>query len=259
MIELSENADFDHSDWLARCKKIQKDFEPLDADYPDDNFSINPYHLIPECFKAAEDNSIFVAANATACIVPFQRGEIKKGQRLFSNSGSASMGYDLPAAIGAAKAAPNKSIICFAGDGSIMMNLQELQTIIYENLNICIVILENDGYLSIKQTQTNFFKKEFGASPGSGVSFPNFRNVLHAFGFSGVELKIDAWRAQLKATLDINGPRFIVAHLNRHQEFEPRLKSRMVHGVIQTPELDDMFPFLDPKKLAEVRRFLAKG
>ena len=255
-IEQSKNLKINFAGWLAKCKKIQKEYEPSDSDYSAGKATINPYHLIPECFNLADEAAIFVSANATACIVPFQRASIKKGQRLFSNSGSASMGYDLPAAIGAAQAAPNRSVICFAGDGSVMMNLQELQTIINEYLNICIVLLDNGGYLSIKQTQTNFFKQEYGASPASGVSFPNFKNVLEAFGFQGVELHSGSWKAELNKAIKGSGPRFVIAHLNRDQEFEPRLKSRMVDGVIQTPELDDMFPFLEPKQLQEIRSYL---
>lgn len=92
------------------------------------------------------------------------------------------MGYELPAAIGASKANQNKSVICIAGDGSIMMNLQELQTIVTNKLPIKIFLLNNSGYVSISQTHRNFFGgEEVGAGPNSGVDFPNFERLSQAF------------------------------------------------------------------------------
>ena len=123
-------------------------------------------------------------ANATACVTTFQAAKLQAGQRMFSNSGSASMGYDLPAAIGAAYAAPERRIICLAGDGSIMMNLQELQSIIAQRLNIKIFLLNNAGYGSIRQTQTAYFSDNmFGCDPASGITFPDFQRIAAAFGF----------------------------------------------------------------------------
>jgi acetolactate synthase-1/2/3 large subunit len=162
------------------------------------------------------------------------------------------MGYDLPAALGAAFADQSRPVICFAGDGSIMMNLQELQTLAASNLDILLVILDNDGYLSIKQTQTNFFGRFHGSNPESGISFPNFRSVSEAFGLNTLELDTTSWRSQLSKFINLSGPRVIVAKLDREQEFEPRLKSKMVDGVIQTPSLEDMFPHLDISELREV-------
>lgn len=97
----------------------------------------------------ADPEDIFVVANGSPCICTCQCAVTKKGQRMFLNSGDASMGYDLPAAIGAAVANPDKKIICYTGDGSIMMNIQELQTIKTHNLPIQIFIIRNDGYSKI--------------------------------------------------------------------------------------------------------------
>jgi thiamine pyrophosphate-dependent acetolactate synthase large subunit-like protein len=132
-------------------------------------------------------DDIVACGNATATIVPFQAGAIKRGMRMFSNSGSASMGYDLPAAIGAyfgavATRGTQRRVICLAGDGSIMMNLQELQTIAQHGLPIKIFVLDNRGYLSIRTSQTNFFGRLAGADPDSGVSLPDFVAVATAFG-----------------------------------------------------------------------------
>jgi acetolactate synthase I/II/III large subunit len=191
--------------------------------------------------------------DATACIVSFQTGRIRGSMRMFTNSGSASMGYDLPAAIGAACAEPQKMILCIAGDGSSMMNIQELQTIAAHKLNIKILILSNDGYLSIKQTQSNFFGDYYGANGDSGVTFPNFVELGKAFGINSVQLDPQNWEEDLKKVLKLHGPQLMVANLTLGQEFQPRLKSKMTPNGIVTPSLDDMYPHLPDSELQEVR------
>ena len=239
--------------WLSKCVEVHSLYEPRFDDYPVKSGVINAYHLIPAIFDSAPKNSIFVCGNATACIVPFQVGLVNSKQRLFSNGGSASMGFDLPAAIGAALADTSKKIICFAGDGSIMMNLQELQTIKNLELDILIIVLDNGGYLSIKQTQSNFFGEHHGATPESGITFPDFSKIISAFGIEGLQLSENIWRDEISNLLQRRGPKFAIAKLDPDQEFEPRLKSRLIDGKIQTPELDDMFPFWERAQLEEAR------
>ena len=239
--------------WLSKCVEVHSLYEPRFDDYPVKSGVINAYHLIPAIFDSVPKNSIFVCGNATACIVPFQVGLVNSNQRLFSNGGSASMGFDLPAAIGAALADTSKKIICFAGDGSIMMNLQELQTIKNLKLDILIIVLDNGGYLSIKQTQSNFFGEHNGATPESGITFPDFSKVISAFGIEGLQLSESIWRDEVSNLLQRRGPKFAIAKLDPDQEFEPRLKSRLIDGKIQTPELDDMFPFWERAQLEEAR------
>jgi acetolactate synthase-1/2/3 large subunit len=246
-------------EWANWCQDIKAKYEPKLSEYISTDTGINAYHLIPEIFKFAKQNTIFVCGNATACIVPFQVGLLSAGMRMFSNSGSASMGYDLPAAIGAAIADPTRPIVCFAGDGSIMMNIQELQTISNLNLNIKIVILDNDGYLSIKQTQTNFFGHDHGASPKSGVTFPNFELLGNAFDIKTKSLRPGKnWRLDIENLLKEAGPIIIVAPLEVNQEFIPRLKSKSVGGKILTPSLEDMFPHLPETELLEIRNSALK-
>ena len=133
-----------------------------------------------------------------------------------------------------------------------MMNLQELQTLATSGLNVVVVILDNGGYLSIKQTQTNFFGRHHGSNPASGVTFPNFARVAESFGLATTELNPVHWRDELKNVLSLDGPRVIVAKLDQDQEFEPRLKSKMVEGVIKTPPLEDMYPHLDTQELSRI-------
>lgn len=243
-----------HQNWVNWTRTIKQKYTPKPDDYPTSLDRINAYHFVSELFENLRENDIVVCGDATATIVPYQIGKIKKGMRLISNSGSASMGYDIPAAVGAVTAAPGHAVICLAGDGSVMMNIQDLQTLSSIGRNIKIFVLDNDGYLSIKQTQRNFFKREAGSSSKSGLSFPDFVAVGKAFGLKSIRISREDWKKQLRAFLHLEGPCLAVVELDLIQEFEPRLKSKMVDGRIVTPDLDDMFPFLETSELESVKR-----
>lgn len=241
-----------HPDWISWCAAVRDKYSVKDSDYAVKSDSINAYHLIPELIRQAPENTILACGDATACIVPFQTAHLKDEMNMFSNSGCASMGYDLPAALGAAVADPKRKVICFAGDGSVMMNIQELQTLATAGLNVLLVILDNGGYLSIKQTQTNFFGRFHGSNPASGITFPDFARVAESFGLLTKGLDPLNWRSELNEVLLASGPRVVVAKLDREQEFEPRLKSKMIDGVIRTPVLEDMYPHLPSDELQKV-------
>jgi acetolactate synthase I/II/III large subunit len=247
-----------YTKWREWCEDIQKRYTATTEEYVVEDNRINPYQLIPKIIDELPEDSIVALGDATACIVSFQTAHIRGNMRMFTNSGSASMGYDLPAAIGAACAEPKKMVLCIAGDGSSMMNIQELQTIAAHKLNIKILILSNDGYLSIKQTQSNFFGDFYGANAASGVTFPNFKELGIAFGINSVQLDSKDWEADLKRVLSLPGPQLMVANLTLGQEFQPRLKSKMTPTGIVTPSLDDMYPHLSEVELKEVRDSAAK-
>lgn len=242
-----------YTNWAKWCSDIQKRYSTTTENYVVEENRINPYQLIPKIIDEIPDDSVIALGDATACIVSFQTGRIRGSMRMFTNSGSASMGYDLPAAIGAACAEPQKIILCIAGDGSSMMNIQELQTIAAHKLNIKILILSNDGYLSIKQTQSNFFGDYYGANGDSGVTFPNFVEIGEAFGINSIQLDPQRWEEDLKKVLKLQGPQLMVANLTLGQEFQPRLKSKMTPTGIVTTSLDDMYPHLSDSELQEVR------
>ena len=217
---------------------------------------LNPYLVVERIFAQARPDDVFVCGNASACILPFQIGALQEGQRLFSNSGSASMGYDLPAALGAAIAGGGKRrVVCFAGDGSLQMNIQELQSLKTLGLPVLVVVLNNAGYLSIRQTHENFFGRVIGATPASGVEFPPFERVAAAYGIDSATVAGEAGLALLDDVLRRDGPVLVDVIVDPQQEFTPRIKSRVdEHGKFVTPELDDMFPFLDQQEVAAVRQ-----
>lgn len=236
-------------DWAVKRRRLLPNVLPHQRLAPPG--TINQYHFVELLFAASGEGDIFACGDATACITPFQAGELKLGQRLFSNSGSASMGYDLPAAIGAAVAAPEKRVICLAGDGSVQMNIQELATVAHHKLEMKIFILNNDGYLSIRSTQANFFKLLVGEGPQSGVTFPNYVALAQAYGVKAGLLDTTAPEQHLAEILARPGPEVIVVELDRNQGFEPKLSSkRLPDGRMVTAPLEDMAPFLERDEFA---------
>ncbi len=247
----------EHAAWLQWCREREKRYPAVLPRHREYRGAINPYHFIEVLFEQLDENDIVACANAAACIVPFQAAKIKRGQRLFSNSGSASMGYDLPAAIGAyygglVMHGKQQRVICLAGDGSVMLNLQELQTIAHHRLPIKIFILNNQGYLSIRSSQSNFFGRLTGEGPNSGLSFPNFVTLGAAFGIPSQRFDQKDFSASTAEILEIEGPALVEVILDGAQPFEPRMASRQLpDGSIVSPALEDMFPFLESEELAQ--------
>lgn len=239
-----------HRDWLAWCKERVARYPVVQPKHRVFNGRINPYHFMETLFGQLADDDVVVTGNATACIVSFQTAVLKKGQRLFSNSGAASMGHDLPAAVGAAVARGGKRVICLAGDGSLQLNIQELQTVFHHQLPIKLFVLNNNGYLSIRLTQTNFFGNLVGEGPGSGVSFPDIVKVAAAYGLPAVRLDGADFAARLGDLLALPGPVICDVLLDPQQPFEPKTSSRQLpDGRMVSAPLEDMFPFLERAEL----------
>lgn len=239
--------------WLDWCRVRQQRFPVVQPEYRESQL-VNPYCFMESLFKLLEEDEIIVAGNGSACVISFQAAYLKPGQRLWTNSGCATMGYDLPSAIGANKASGGKRIICLAGDGSIMMNLQELQTISGNNLPIKIFLLNNNGYVSIFQTHHNFFGGiEVGGGPRSGVSFPNFGSVVKSFGFHFIRVSHhDELQNAINETLDYEGPAVCEIMIDEHQVFAPKLGAKQhPNGRITSPALEDLSPFLSREELKE--------
>jgi acetolactate synthase-1/2/3 large subunit len=241
-----------HAPWLAWCRERVRRYPVVADRQRQPGTPLNPYYFIEQLSSRLADDDVIVCGNATACIVPFQAMRLGKHQRLISNSGSASMGYDLPAAIGAAFARPGKRVICLAGDGSIQMNLQELQTVVHHRLPLKIFVLNNSGYLSMRMTQSGFFGRLTGESPSSGVSLPDMVKVGRAYGIPSARIDRDSELPQVARMLATDGPALIDVVLDPTQEFEPRSRARQLpNGEIVSPALEDMYPFLDKTELMD--------
>ncbi len=233
-------------DWLSWCKERQARYPAVLPKHRAFRNGINPYYFMEVLFEALEQDDVVVTGNASACIISFQVANLKLGQRLFSNSGSASMGYDLPAAIGAAAGRGGKRVICLAGDGSLQLNIQELQTVAHYGLPVKLFVLNNRGYLSIRLSQKGFFGEALGEGPETGISFPNLLDLAKAHGLPARRLDTADFAPGLREVLAAPGPIVCEVVLDPEQGFEPRQSSRqMPDGRIISAPLEDMFPFLD--------------
>jgi len=236
-----------HRKWLSWSRERGPKFPTVLPEYHN-NPIINPYVAMDELFKAMDKDDVAVTGNGSACVVSFQTADIKQGQRLWTNSGCATMGYDLPAAIGVAAATDHKRrVIAIAGDGSIMMNLQELQTIAGYNLPVKVILLNNSGYVSIFQTHRNFFNGvEVGGGPKSNVTFPDFGKVARAFGFDYFRIeKNHELPGTIAEALATDGPTVCEIIIDENAVFAPKLGSKQhPDGRITSPPLEDLSPFL---------------
>ena len=242
-----------HSEWLAFSRKLVSRYPVVTDKQRQPKTPINPYHFLDVVMRKLDANDIVACGDGTACVVPFQVAHIKRGLRLFCNSGDASMGYDIPASVGAAFGGDGRRIICFAGDGSGHLNIQELQTIKFHNLPIKIFVLNNNGYLSMRLTQGGFFKGNFiGESPRSGISFPDYVKVAAAYGLPARRIEAADFSADIDDFLSTPGPALCEVMLDPNQAFEPRLSSRQLpDGRIVTAAFEDMAPFLSREELAQ--------
>ena len=242
--------------WVERYPVVQEKHLTVPASRP-----ANVYALIQKLSDAVTENTITVVGNGSACVVGGHAYRIKKGQRFISNSAIASMGYDLPAAIGAAKANEDREryerdIVLLTGDGSIMMNLQELQTISGAKMPIKMFLINNDGYHSIRQTERNFFGDQplIGIGSDSGdLSFPSFEKIAAAFELPYVSARNnDEIDEAVRKTLAAEGPILCEVFVDTDQNFEPKSGGkRMPDGSMVSPPLEELVPFLSDEELDE--------
>ncbi len=246
IINFGERDFGDHCDWLNWCRDINSLY-PADLPQYYGTDKLNPYVFIKKFTSLLYKDDAVICGNGSACVITFQTAVIKQGQRIFTNSGCAAMGYGFPAAVGACIARNNERTVCIDGDGSFMMNIQELQTVRYNNLNIKIVILNNNGYHSIRQTQSNLFNPPLvGVCDGNGISFPDFEKIAYAFDISYIKVQSESdIKLITDKVLSAEGPIICEVVVDEKQNFAPKLSSRKLEdGTMISPEIDDMYPFL---------------
>lgn len=242
-------------EWLNFSKNLlhKYSFENT-AEYHSNSDIINVYDFVHKLTDAMSENDIMIAGNGSACVCSHQTAIVKENQRIFWNSGDASMGYDLPAALGAFYEANGRNVICLTGDGSIMMNIQELQTIKFNKLPIKIFVINNSGYSSIRQTQRNFFNGHMtGSGVDSGVSVPDFCRLADGFGIKSVKLSDPiSLKEDIKKVLSFSEPVICEVITEKEYAFSPKLSARKLDdGTMISQSLEDMFPFLDRNEYQE--------
>ena len=245
----------EHKEGVKWCRDLLFKYPTARNEYHGDGL-INPYIFIDKLFAHLDNKDRIICGNGAACVITFQAAKIKQGQRMFTNSGCAAMGYGFPAAIGVAISDNSNRTICIDGDGSVMMNIQELATMAYNKLNIKLFILNNNGYLSIRQTQRNLFQPPFiGIDSESGVGFPNFEKLADAFGIKYFKLDNEKTADSVyEDVLNYDGPCICETVVDSNQNFEPKSSSKVLpDGRIVSPSLDDMAPFLDRDEFEKIR------
>jgi acetolactate synthase-1/2/3 large subunit len=243
-----------HTNYLTWCKERVKKYDPVLPEYTHKSESVNPYLFFRDFFDQLDNDAVVVCGNGSASVISGQAGRLKAGQRFYSNSGNASMGYDLPAAIGACIAS-QQPVYCIAGDGSIMMNLQELSTVVGYKLPIKIIIVNNEGYHSIKQTQRAYFADNvFGTSPSDGVCLPDFVALGTAMGILSHRVEsMSAWNSEMvQMLLRSDLPALIEVVVDPDQMFAPKLAARKLEdGTLLAPSLEYMSPFLPDEEMEQ--------
>jgi acetolactate synthase-1/2/3 large subunit len=238
--------------WMEYCNTLRNKFSPFEAvEQLDMDERVCCYYFWQVWQECEEEDSVLVLGNNVASGAKLQIGKQKEKQRVIANYACGSMGYDLPAAIGTAAAA-GRTVTCATGDGSVMMNLQELQTIKQYNLPINVVVFSNDGYGAIRQTCKNFFNGEYiGCTPDSGISFPDFRDVARTFDFDYILCRTNREVKEAIQQMQSSCRRVVLEVLQKMDDPTiPRVVSRMdENGVMQTPKLHDMYPFLGEEEL----------
>lgn len=237
------NIEINIEEWQKKVKTIrkkQKYFYPKHENMSD---FVSFYYFTHQAKKHYENYPV-VTSNGTAHVVTLQMYNLNKNQRLFTNVGCASMGYGLPAAIGASIANSKGKVVCIEGDGSIMMNLQELQTVVGYNLPLKIILINNEGYLSIKMTQESFFSgQEHASGPNTGVTLPNMEKVSNAFGIDYYSIKkneeIDVIMSKAMKT---SRPSIVEVFTHPFERHEPKVTHRGIgkDGKIIPGQLTDM-------------------
>lgn len=242
------------SDWLKTCQRWKRDYPVVQKKQWNNQEKVNVYAFVSYLSHCLPEGSLTAVSNGACCVVGHQCYEIQRNSRFMNNSAVASMGYGLPAAIGTCIAGSRKTTICLEGDGSIMMNLQELQTILTNKLPVKIFLINNSGYHSIRLTQNNLFSNhsKVGIGEESGdLGFPSFENIAKAFGFMYWKaINNDEMKSAVEEVLACEGPAFCEIFTDTVQVWEPKSSTkRLEDGTLVSPPLEDLAPFLDRDEL----------
>lgn len=238
------------SDWLEYCARIKKTYPvaPSLAQAGGVNY-VDPYYFIEVLSELLpEDALVPLGSSGTAFTVSGQAFKPKKHQRVFHAKGMAAMGFGLPSAIGASVALNNKMAITFVGDGGFQLNIQELQTIVHNQLPIKIFVINNDGYHAIRVTQENYFENRYVASTaGSGVSLPSFKKIADAYGIGHrTIINNNTVRDEILNTLNNQLPEIIEILVDPGKHLMPKLGSFIKpDGTMASRPLEDLVPLLD--------------
>lgn len=255
--ELNIKKLFNGRQWLDKCAYWKEHYQVVnEGHYENIDNRTNIYAFYNELYKVLKENDVLVASVGTSRVVGSQTAKIKKGQRFITNPNTASMGYCLPAAIGVCTACNGKSIACVTGDGSLQMNIQELQTIVTNKLPIKLFVINNNGYHSIRQTQTAYFSQHTLVGVGtdsSDLGFPNLEMLSKAYGIAYTSVcKSENLFDTISSVLNSEGTVLCEVFVTTKQKTEPKASSKKLEdGSMVSAPLEDLAPFLPREELEE--------
>jgi acetolactate synthase I/II/III large subunit len=242
-----------YNEWIQKCNSYRETYPWYStSDHPDTNGFLNSYRFINLLNDHLKDDQVIVTDMGTALLSGHQTLKIKDGQRLMTSTGLGEMGYGLPGAIGASFAKNKGEVMCLNCDGGMMMNLQELQTVVHHKLPIKLFIFNNDGYLMIKHTQNALFSgRRSGVDINSGVSCPNFTSIARAFDIPSFQIKtIVDFESVIPQVQAATGPVICEVFMDPQQPFFPKLSLAIKKdGTLISPPLEDLSPFLSREEL----------
>lgn len=240
-------------EWRDRCKKWRIKYPVALPEYKEEKDAVNSFHFIDVLSANLDNSAVVVTDMGTSFTCTMQTFQTRKGQRLFTSSGHASMGFGLPGAIGACVGNGRRKTICISGDGGLQMNIQELQTLAHFKLPVILFVLNNQGYLTIKSTQQNHFGRFVGAEKSSGITCPDIVKVAEAHGIEADRISnTDELHAKIHSVLNKPGPFVCEITMPETQPLIPRVSSlKKPDGSIISKPIEDLYPFLDRKEFSE--------
>lgn len=237
------------SKWVDICRQWKEEYPIILQSYLEEKKNVNPFVFINVLSDELNGEDIIIPGSAgTHFTTAVQAFKVKKGQRVFSEIGIGAMGHSLPSSIAAAIASGGKRTICLTGDGGIQLNIQELQTVQSYNLPIKIFVMNNGGYISIKNTQKNYFDGNFvGCNVASGLKLPNLEKLAKTYGFRTFKIiNHKELRNKIRKVLATEGPVFCEVMLSPDAVLQPKLTSqKLPTGNMISSPLEDLWPFLD--------------
>lgn len=234
--------------WTEKCLHWKNSYPVCLPEYKQSKQGINLYHFMDELNEVLPENGVVVADAGSAIYVPAQGFKAKTNQRLILSGAQAEMGFTLPASIGVSAAKGNGEVVGITGDGSLQTNIQELQVLVEYQFPVKLFVWNNDGYLSIRATQTRIFEgRLYGTDRTNGVSLPDTKKIAEAYGLPYVKIEgVENLGEKIKAVLDMKGPVVCEVMCIRDQEIVPTVSSKKLpDGRMVSKPLEDLYPFLD--------------
>ena len=248
---------FKGRDWIRQCQVWKQKYPVVTAKHYEtvEEGCTNIYAFYEELSKAMQEGQTLMVSVGTSRVAGSQAFRVKKGQRFITNPNTASMGFCLPAATGICVAQPGKPVVCVTGEGSLQMNLQELQTIWQNRLPVKLFVINNQGYHSIRQTQQSYFEPPLvgvGAESGD-LSFPDLSRIIPAYGFSYRAVHAaEELPETLHQILEEDGASVCEVFVTKYQKTEPKTSAKKLpDGSMVSAPLEDMYPFLSKEELEE--------